>query len=50
MKNIIEVCALNTQDSLITVYTKNSSSNHIVPNNGWLPLSYWVNYFENYKK
>lgn len=50
MKNKIEVIGLNTQYSLIKLYLNNKMSEHIVSNNGWLPLQYWIEYFENYKE
>ena len=52
MKNKIKIEGLNTQYSLIIVETSFKGlwacyTKHIVSNNGWHPLLYWVKYFEN---
>ena len=47
MKNKIEVIFWCRMYNIIKVYKGNDISEHIVSNNGWFPLEYWKNYFEN---
>ena len=47
MKNKIEVIYCCTMYSIIKVNKNGVTSEHIISNNGWLPLKYWRKYFEN---
>ena len=47
MKNKIRVESWCTMYSLIYVTKNRVTSKHVVANNGWFPLEYWTDYFEN---
>ena len=47
MKNKIKVRSWCTMYSFIYVTKNGDTSKHIASNNGWLPLKYWTDYFEN---
>ena len=47
MKNKIKIIPICTQYSLIEVCKDNIISKHIVCNNGWFPLKYWIEYYGN---
>jgi hypothetical protein len=44
--NKIKIIHLYTQYSLIEVNKYNTIYRHIVSNNGWLSLKYWIDYFK----
>lgn len=46
MNKIIKTIHLNTQYSLIIIQKDDKITEHIVSNNGELPLNYWIEYFE----
>lgn len=50
MKNKIEVIGLNTCYSLIKLHLNGKVSKHIISNNGYFPLKYWIKYFEDYEE
>lgn len=47
MKNKIKIIPWCRQYSIIEVEKLGILSEHIVSNNGWLDLEYWIFYFKN---